>query len=116
MISKKIKTPLYGTEFTVVIYNSEKEINDYFFKIDFNTDIENYHGRLITKDNGEIYLVLSAIDKGYPTPGIIAHESKHLVNEIFNQIGHHLDRYNDEPECYLLSWIVNRIHELNQTK
>jgi len=46
------------------------------------------------------------------TPGIIAHEAKHLVNNIFIEIGHTLDCYNDEPEAYLLGWIVNRIHEL----
>jgi len=59
-----------------------------------------------------VYCVFLSLKKGYPTPGIIAHEAKHLVNNIFIDISHELDPYNDEPECYLLGWIVNRIHEM----
>jgi len=35
-----------------------------------------------------------------------------LVNNIFIEISHELCRYNDEPEAYLLGWIVDRIHEV----
>ena len=63
-------------------------------------------------EKDELFIVFSTERKGYPTPGIIAHESKHLVNNIFIEISHDLDRHNDEPEAYLLGWIVDRIHEL----
>ena len=107
MITKKYKTPLYGTKFTIVLYNSDDEFQKKFKKI----EISNFDGAVFYEKD-ELFIVFSAEKKGYPTPGIIAHEAKHLVNNIFIEISHDLDRYNDEPEAYLLGWIVNRIHEL----
>ena len=112
MITKKYKTPLYGTKFTIVIYNSDDEFQNKFKKI----EISNFDGAVFYEKD-ELFIVFSAEKKGYPTPGIIAHEAKHLVNNIFIEISHDLCRYNDEPEAYLLGWIVDRIHELlNKTK
>jgi len=107
MIIKKYKTPLYGTKFTIVIYNSDDDFQKKFKKI----EILNFDGAVFYEKD-ELFIVFSAEKKGYPTPGIIAHEAKHLVNNIFIEISHDLDRHNDEPEAYLLGWIVNRIHEL----
>lgn len=45
-------------------------------------------------------------------PGFIAHEAKHVVNGIFKYIGQKLDLGNDEAECYLLGWIVEKIHQV----
>lgn len=45
------------------------------------------------------------------TPGIIAHEVKHFVNHLFDERGIYLDTGNDEPECYLLSWAVDKVHD-----
>jgi hypothetical protein len=47
-----------------------------------------------------------------PTPGVIAHECKHFINYLFIQKGVELDLYNDEHECYLLEWAVNKVHEV----
>jgi len=107
MITKKYKTPLYGTKFTIVIYNSDDEFQKKFKKI----EISNFDGAVFYEKD-ELFIVFSAEQKGYPTPGIIAHEAKHLVNNIFIAISHDLDRYNDEPEAYLIGWIVDKIHEL----
>lgn len=41
------------------------------------------------------------------TPAIIAHESVHVKNKIFNQIGHKNSTKNDEPEAYLVEFIFN---------
>ncbi|CAL67404.1 hypothetical protein [Christiangramia forsetii] len=111
MITKKHKTPLYGTEFTIVVYNNNKEFEDKFKDWEFDQNIESFDGAVF-KRKEMYYIVFSAEKKGYPTPGIIAHESKHLVNNIFIDICHNLDLYNDEPEAYLLGWIVNRVHEV----
>ena len=112
MTTKKHKTPLYGTEFTIVIYHNDEEFQEKFKDFDFNPPITEFDGGVF-KRKGELFIVFSAEKKGYPTPGIIAHEALHLVNEIFIDICHdHFDRRNDEPEAYLLCWIVNRVHEL----
>lgn len=112
--SKKFKTPLYGTTFTVIIYDDNDELNKLLKNQEVVDKIEDFDGAVLThKDH--LYIVFNCSEKGYPTPGIIAHESKHLVNNIFIRICHELDRWNDEPECYLLSWIVNRIHEFKDS-
>ncbi len=114
MITKKYKAPLYNTKFTVIIYSEHKEIEAYFKKMDF--EVPDNCDAWVYEIKGMIYCVFYALEKGYPTPGIIAHESKHLVNNIFIRIGHKLSRWNDEPEAYLLGWIVDRIHELKDSK
>jgi len=111
MIKKTFKTPLYGTKFTVILYDKDADIENFFKGATFDNSFADCDGALINfKD--EIYVTFSTEKKGYPTVGIIAHESKHLVNKIFIDIHHPLCRYQDEPECYLLGWIVNRIYEM----
>jgi hypothetical protein len=51
------------------------------------------------------------------THGILAHEAKHIVNVIFKNCGVKLDVENDEPECFLLGWVVDELHRaLNNPK
>lgn len=114
LIKKKFKTPLYGVGFTIVLYSSPEEM-DKFFK-DKKSPSEFNHGKydgFVYTLNEHHYCCFYVSTKQYPTPGIIAHEAKHLVNKIFVDVDQLLDRHNDEAECYLLGWIVNRVHELN---
>lgn len=112
MVSKRYKTPLYGIPFTIVIYNNDEELREKFKDFEFNLPISEFDGGVF-KTDGELFMVFSAEKKGYPTPGLIAHEALHLMNEIFLDVCHYtFDRNNDEPEAYLISWIVNRVHEL----
>ena len=46
MRSKKFKTPLYGTDFEVVLYKGESEIEKYFEEQDYTVDFKNYDGGL----------------------------------------------------------------------
>lgn len=60
-------------------------------------------------------------ENGYPryfavfgkdaSPGVVAHEAAHVVNMIFDDHLIKLDINNDEPQCYLLEWVVNQIHQ-----
>lgn len=115
MITKKHKTPLYGTEFTIIIYDTLEELKEHFDDDELTDKVYLHQGAVFTYQ-GHLYIVFCSAEEGYPTPGLIAHEAKHLVNEIFIEIHHKLSRHNDEPEAYLLSWIVNRIHELLNKK
>lgn len=112
----KVKIPIYGYTFYVVIYDTQDELKNVLN--DKDLEVENFDG-VVTERDDKTYLCLRRYYNDgvqYPTPGIIAHEAKHLVNQVFSFIGHRLDIYNDEAECYLLGWIVNRIHEcLNGT-
>jgi len=106
---KKLKTPLYGIPFTIIIYDNDKELESEFKDFNFEPETKYFDGGVF-KIEEMLYIVFSSQQKGFPTPGIIAHEAKHLVNEIFIDICHELDRHNDEPEAYLLGWIVDKIH------
>lgn len=46
------------------------------------------------------------------TAGTIAHEAKHALNHIFSSKGIRPDVFNDEPECYLLGYLVDWIHNV----
>ena len=43
--------------------------------------------------------------------GIIAHEALHATNRILEHVGVEPDHINDEAQAYLLSYIVDQIHE-----
>lgn len=111
MITKKYKTPLFRTGFTVILYEKETEIYGYLKGFEHDRNLNEYDGCVFShKDH--LYLTLNISRKGFPTPGIIAHEAKHLVNFIFNDVGVELNIFNDETEAYLLGWIVDEIHKL----
>ena len=115
LVKKKIKVPIYGEEVIVIIYDDPVELKKILKDKISDIPEEIYDGWVYQVD-GIIYCVLYVLEKPrYPTPGVIAHEAKHVVNNIFINIGHELDRYNDEPEAYLLGWVVNRIYEIKNT-
>ena len=95
--------PIYGSKWKIIFVDSLKEIAS---KYDLRDD-ENYDAVCFIFE-GDYY---TAFEIKEITPGLIAHEAKHLVNQIFIHCDVLLDRHNDEPECFLLSWIINRIHE-----
>lgn len=46
-----------------------------------------------------------------PSHMSIAHESLHVVNWIFNDRNIKLDVVYDEPQAYLLGWVVTKVYE-----
>ena len=112
--TKKFKTPLFGNKFTLIVYENPIELREHLSEYDFDrNNIDNFDGCVFTYKDKKYITFKRFVEDGvqYPTAGIIAHESKHLTNNIFIDIGQHLDAWNDEAECYLLQWIVNRVHE-----
>lgn len=103
---QEFKVPLYNNKFSVILYEKVEEVTS----IIGTDNLENLNGCVVKNEEG-LHLLLD-ISKGVPSPGIIAHEAKHLVNYIFIDLGIELSLYNDEPEAYLLTWVVNAIHEI----
>lgn len=107
--------------FRVPIYNNKVHL---FLTEDVNKTILDYYGiptngkygGMLVFDShflnvGEFALIL---DFNHLTPGVLSHECKHLVNKLYVAKGIELDRYNDEPECYLLQYLVDHIWNLIQ--
>lgn len=110
-IKRSVSIPLYGGLLVIVISN---EPNTYesakrYFNIDDEL-LKRCDAVLLKPTEGKrLYRVVFS---KYISPGIIAHEAKHVVNKLFIDLGIELDPYNDEHETYLLSWVVNRIWEV----
>lgn len=112
--AQKYKTPLYGNGFTLIVYEHSSELIESVPDYDFDKQSVADLDGCVFIHNDITYIAFRWVVIGgvqYPTPGIIAHESKHLTNNIFIDINHRLDLWNDEPECYLLQWIVDTVHD-----
>jgi len=115
MILKKHKIPIYGGQLWVCVTNSfEKAVEE----IENSTDIK-------LDDKKEDLRTNSAITYQFYTPdgkfrvlivikprtsiSFVAHEALHVVNWIFKHCGVRYSIDNDEPQCYLLGWTVEKI-------
>lgn len=114
MILKKHKIPIYGGELWVCIANSfskaiEQIENDTDIKIDKEKDdlrkCAAITYQFYEKDRFRVLIIL----KPHSSVSFISHESLHAVNWIFQHCGVKYSLTNDEPQCYLLGWIVQRI-------
>ena len=116
-LKRRVHIPLYGGWIIIVITDAS-DITE-CAKRHFGTedDLSSFSAAVLRENKKEqcrsYPVVLSVNSEHAPsfTPGLIAHESFHIVNRIYKDIGIWHDRDNDEGTCYLLSWIVNRICE-----
>lgn len=60
-----------------------------------------------TETGGQRYMLFL---KPNSKPGEIAHEAKHLINQLFSWHNYKLSVTNDEFECYYLELVVDKIH------
>lgn len=105
---KKAKVPLYTASELTVVYTDD--FNKYAEKKHFEYDVDTntFAAGVIELEKGSPTIL---INPETATPGIIAHECKHALNAIFRYSRIDLDIHNDEPECYLLTWIVDFVHK-----
>lgn len=106
MRKKTIKIPLYYGDL-VLIQTDDLE------KVEKEYNTESLHSseacvfRNHNKNGWSVYVMAFESKK----PFMIAHESLHVVNRIFDDRGIKLDPENDEPQCFLLGWIVGECHK-----
>jgi hypothetical protein len=116
-IKRKIHIPIYGGWIVVVITDADDITETAKKHFNCEDDLKNYGAVVLNKDTttkSRTYpIIFSASENHVPimSPGIIAHESFHLINHLYKEIGIFHDQSNDEATCYLLSWIVNKITE-----
>lgn len=111
-LKRTYKIPIYSGSFIVVICDDDN-VHECakIFKYE-NEDLKEFDAVVIRdKFSTSIGLPVIFTYKNM-SPGIIAHESLHIVNDILRDINHTSSMIHDEPECYLLTWIVNRIWEV----
>lgn len=101
----KIKVPIYNALLNIIIVKNMDGIQEKY-SLKYSPKYESAI-TFVNNEQGYIVFVEEKI-----SPSTIAHEAKHFVNIIFDSKGIALDLYNDEPECYLLGWVVEQIHKL----
>jgi hypothetical protein len=110
--SKKYKIPIYRGDFLIIKSDNYKEAFEKF-KIpipDGEFDLDLFEAFAFSSPYKNKYTRYIILLKDKVSSGTIAHECNHIVTYMFN------DRQcnnlnNDEPACYLLGWLVNRVHE-----
>lgn len=105
LINKVVEIPILKERFFIIVVDDLSKLNDVH-----NTDIkaDMYDAVTYKANNGDLIV---AFEKGKATPGIVLHESIHIVNHIFTDKGIQLDRINDEFQAYFTQWVFEQIDE-----
>lgn len=64
----------------------------------------------LCKDKDSYLRATMILNKKYITPGLLAHESLHIINYIFDYISIEYSRESEEAYTYLLEYLVNSIN------
>ena len=108
MRKKSIKIPIYFGKLTFVITDDFKKV-DKVFKTEIGN--KNYDGVFFEMQD-EYVIALKKTDIS-----VIAHECVHAVNAIYLNCHIELDRVNDEPQAYLMGWIIGELDKfIKETK
>ena len=97
----KSKIPIYTGK--LVIYRT----ND-LSKVQKKHNLESlngFDGVFFQESDSSVYYIAF---KGKPRMGVVAHESLHAMNAILKDHNVQLSIDNDEPQAYLIQWIVKQ--------
>lgn len=106
MKTKLHEVPLFKGDFRIIVTWDYKAVEEKY--------------NLASTEGFEAFAFTST-DSGYNSyfvclhpnaaPGIIAHECLHFVSFVFRDRSMLLDVENDEPQCHLLEWAVDKCHD-----
>lgn len=102
MKRKRIKIPIY---FGSLIMYKDKDLKEIEKRYNL-TDCSDCDA-LVIRDGSNFIMAFSDT----VSPSIIAHEALHVVSDVFNRTGVVMDLANQEPQCYLLGWVVEQCHK-----
>jgi hypothetical protein len=102
---KNTRIPIYGGKFTIIVTDDFKEVEKKYNLEDTN----GFDAMFVQAKKGAIHYIIALQTRN--SPGTVAHECMHACNAIFkdNEITPDLD--NDEPQAYLLGWLVDECHK-----
>lgn len=106
--------PLYPYKFQVIITNDKDKLNKiipdfddiYATSCDWNNKGKRCFSIVLNFNNKRTKL----------SHGVIAHESVHIVNFVFDNIGAKQDFNNDEPYAYLVGWVTDQVYKFMYKK
>lgn len=110
--SKIYKVPLYDfMRFRVIITDDHEKINKRYGLKCQSLYGHCFFGPIMIKGVNRIMIKIVINPYGIETidPGLIAHECVHAKNMIFERAGIKNSLINDEPEAYLMRWLVNTV-------
>ncbi len=109
MKSKTIEIPIYFDNLVIHQVDQREQMQEIADKNDLEFNSAEFDAFAFLNDRSEDkpreYVMVFCKNV---VSSVIAHESKHIVNMIFKDRMISLDLDNDEPECYLLEWIVGQ--------
>lgn len=103
--NKRIQVPIYNFIIDVTIFDEWKEIVKYYS----NGKEDEREGFVLTNELNPTKIKFFI---NVECPSCIIHEIIHVKNIIFDIIGHNSNRYNDEPEAYLVQYLYKKIIEV----
>lgn len=105
MRKKVIPIPIYQSELVIIQDKNWKKVNK-----KYGLNASKRFGAFVFKTESKYgYVQYVACFDMNPSNKLIAHESVHLVNHLFEDWGIKLDLDNDEPQAYLTGWFVEQI-------
>lgn len=100
-----VSVPLYPCKLGILICDDVYKINSIL-----GTNYDEVKVGLTTAHDLTFYITLNPNHPDYfVSEGIIAHESLHAVNMLFERLGISYNNHNDEHAAYLLSWFVDTV-------
>jgi len=107
---KVIDIPIYCCKLTIIL---DKDLS--YVENKYKTKSLKDFGAVTLKDEKSYrHYVVSFTDKKHISN--IVHEIVHIKNQIYLDCAMELDRYNDEPEAYLMGWLFEQINKFLNNK
>lgn len=104
MIEKEIKIPIFPGKLIVINTEDFALVN-----LKYKTKIpDNRYNAVTFLDEDDNYVV--AFDSANVSPGIIVHESVHVVNHILDSLDTSPSTKEDEVQAYLTQWVFEQIN------
>lgn len=117
-LKKRIKVPIYGGLIDIVFTDEDTPYKAAIRHFNYNNpDLKKgYLAVTLSNDytGGKYNNLFPIIFSKNIKQGSIPHEALHVVNYIFKRAGIELDLDNDEPQAYLLGWIVDQIYKVQE--
>jgi hypothetical protein len=106
MKPKSAYNPIYKVNYYFCIGWKPEAFTKYIAKhFDYKTNCGLSDGKTIfaTSDQGAILLIWTRRKNDY---AVLSHECVHAANYTFEHIGHKLSTSNDEPQAYLVEYLM----------